>query len=124
MKINKNERTIYIDVDDTLILSTSNPKAEKLLRADVLDPLTHKYIKVAVHEPMVRLLKEEKHRGSHITVWSRGGYEWAANVIRGLDLVPFVDEVCSKPMVYFDDVEIASWLPYRVWLEPDCNYKK
>jgi hypothetical protein len=57
-------------------------------------------------------------------VWSRGGYEWAANAVRALDLVKYVDEVVTKPMVYFDDKHVTEWLPYRVYLQPEMIYKK
>lgn len=110
------------DIDGTLILPYD--KTQKQLAVDVYDAITNKYIKMAVHEPMVRLLREEHHRGGHIVVWSRGGYEWAANVIRALDLTSCVHLVMSKPMAYFDDVPIAEWLPYRVYLDPKMQYKK
>ena len=80
-------------------------------------------IKVGVHEPMVRLLKEESHRGSHIVVWSRGGYEWATNVLKALCIEDYVDQVMSKPSAYFDDKDISEWLKYRVYLKPDTIYK-
>src|SRR5438034_526949 len=123
MRIIKSEQTSFWDVDGTLILPY-NEINKKLGRiADVYDSITKNYIKMVVHEPMVRLLKEEKHRGAHVIVWSRGGYEWAANVVRALDLVSYVNDVMSKPMAYFDDVEIKDWLPYRVYLEPTMQYK-
>jgi hypothetical protein len=71
MRVIKNERTVYFDVDDTLILAidASNPKPG--VKIDVYDALTKKFIRMIAHEPMVRLLKEEKHRGAFVGVEQR-----------------------------------------------------
>ncbi len=122
MTIIKNEMTVFVDVDGTLIVPY-DPKLKQIV-IKVYDAVTKHYVKVAIHEPMIRLVKEEHHRGSHVIVWSRGGHEWAANVIRALELTPFVHQVMSKPFAYFDDVKIDKWLKYRVYLEPDMQYKK
>lgn len=121
MKVIKNEKTVFIDVDDTLVMHR-DPKSEGI-KIDVYDALSKRHIRLIANLPMIRLLKEEKHRGSHVVVWSRGGYEWAANVIRALELVKYVDEVMSKPMAYFDDKSIEEWLPYRVYMTPETIYK-
>lgn len=123
MRINKNEQNAFFDIDGTLIIHINSSTYTKMPKVDVYDAVTKKYITVGVNTAMVRLLKEEHHRGTCIKVWSRGGWEWASNVIKALDLVPLVDEVMSKPMAYFDDVPIQEWLPYRVFLPPDTVYK-
>lgn len=122
MKINKNEYVTFWDTDHTLVFPTSpvvpGPKVQ------VYDAVTKKFLTMIANESMIRLLKEEKHRGSHVTVWSRGGYEWAANVVRALDLVPYVDQVMTKPLAYMDDLDIGEWLKYRVYIPPTTVYKK
>lgn len=122
MQITKSERIIPCDIDDTLVLTSGNAPIGALT-VDIYDAVTEKFIKMAVHESMVRLLKEESHRGAYILVWSRGGYEWAANVIRALHLEEYVDQVMSKPITYFDDKNVAEWMKDRVYLEPGTNYK-
>lgn len=115
------ERIIPCDVDNTLILhGSSNP----LLR-DVLVPckLGDGMIKLKINEPMVRLLREEKQRGAYIIVWSRGGYQWAEDVVTALGIENIVDLVLSKPLVYFDDKPVNEWLLDRVYLTPDTPYK-
>lgn len=121
MRITK-ENPIPFDVDHTLIFPT-DPEVPGI-KVQVYDAVTKKFIIMIANEPMIRLLKEEKHRGSHIKVWSRGGWEWAANVVRALDLVPYVDEVLDKPSVYMDDLDIGEWLKYRVYLPPTTVYKR
>jgi hypothetical protein len=121
MRVNKNERTVFFDVDDTLIVHHTLDKAGRLV--NVLDPLSGEYLSFREHTSMVRLLREESHRKSHIVVWSRGGWEWARNVVLTLGIEYMVHEVMTKPMVYFDDKDITEWLPYRVYFEPGTDYK-
>lgn len=123
MRINKNENNDFYDCDGTLILHLSAEQLKNHPKIDILDPVTKKYITVGVNQPMVRLLRESHQRGFCVKVWSRGGWEWASNVLKALELVPYVDEVLSKPMAYFDDMPIETWLPYRVFLPPNTVYK-
>jgi hypothetical protein len=122
MKVITKEHTIFIDVDDTLVMHEKE-KTENGVYISVKDPIENRSIKLRVNEPMVRLLKEEHHRGSYIVVWSRGGWEWAQNVIVALGLGTKVDLVMSKPLAYFDDKPVEEWLKYRVYLSPDTPYK-
>lgn len=121
MNIIESENTVFFDVDGTLVLAHGEGPGRDI---SILDPVTHNYITLTAHEPNIRLLEEEHHRGSFVVVWSRGGYEWATNVIKALNLQDRVHIVMSKPLVYFDDVQIDKWLPYRVYLEPSTIYKK
>ncbi len=108
------------DVDGTLVL----PAADRGEHVNVYDPIEHKLIRMRVHEPMVRLLKEEHHRGNFVIVWSRGGYEWAAEVVKALKLEDYVHLISDKPFVIFDDLPVEDWLKYRVFLPPDTVYKR
>lgn len=120
----KNEHVVFFDVDGTLILSSDPNNPVPGRKIAVWDAVTKKYIVMVAHEPNIRLLMEEKHRGSYVVVWSRGGYEWAANVIKALELQRYVNTVMTKPLVYFDDLPVDQWLNYRVFLEPDVIYKR
>lgn len=123
MIVVKNESIIPIDIDSTLILPIDENKFAGR-KVDVYDSVTKKFIKMIAHEPNIRLLREEHHRGSYIVVWSKGGYEWASNVIKALDLVPYVDIIMSKPKTYIDDTPVKKWMKDRIWLSPDMAYKK
>lgn len=122
-KVIHNESVVMVDVDDTLILHLSPSELLGKKKVEVYDPITKGFIVVAVHGPMVRLVQEESHRGSFVVVWSRGGYEWASNVVKALGLEESVDQIMSKPIAYFDDKPIDEWLKYRVYLKPDTIYK-
>lgn len=123
MIINKNENINPFDVDGTLVIHqepSTIPPEEAL---QVYDAVTKKFITVRINRPMVRLLIEAKARGFYIRVWSRGGWRWATDVIKALDLVKYVDMVESKPLIYFDDVSITEWLKDRVFIGPEIPYK-
>lgn len=121
MKIIKNENIDPFDIDGTLIVHNLEGYGE---RAAVFDHVTSEFVSVQINTAMVRLLKESKARGSYVIVWSRGGYQWASEVIKALGLVDYVDLVLSKPMTYFDDTPVEKWLPYRVFIGPETIYKQ
>lgn len=123
MKIVRNENTLFIDVDDTLVMHGDNSVNGEFI--SILDPLNvTKKITLRINKPMIRLLKEERFRGSHVVVWSRGGYKWAENVINALGLQKYVDQIMTKPVTYFDDKPVEEWLKYRVYFGPDAKYKE
>lgn len=124
MNVVKNESTIFIDVDSTLIFSRDPARPLNGRTVQVYDAVAETYITMIEHTPMVRLLKEEHHRGAHIVVWSKGGYEWATNVLKALDLTNFVHQVMTKPKTYFDDLPIEEWLKDRVYFPPNKLYKE
>ncbi len=125
MKVISHENIRPFDVDRCLIKEKKgNDWTLRESLAYVLDPLTEQPIEVIVNKAMVRLLKEEKHRGGFVIVWSRSGYEWARNVIQALKLEEHVDLVMSKPVVYFDDTPVENWLKDRVFLDFDFIYKE
>lgn len=121
MKVITNRHPTPFDVDDTLILTSKSLDYTKEI-VNVPDPISG-ICKFNINDAMVRLLKEEHHRGSFVIVWSRGGYEWAEAVVKALGLEDYVDVVMEKPTVYFDDKDIHEWLPYRVFISADTKYK-
>lgn len=122
MNVIRNENIRPFDIDGTLILPIQSPLGRVI---DVKDPVTGvTTIQFRVHEPMVRLLREELARGAVIIVWSRSGFQWAENVMRALGFVSDAQiYIMSKPMVYFDDKPVDEWLRDRVFLDSDKPYK-
>lgn len=122
----KIENTRPFDIDDTLILLPKHDDPADTRYVYVTDPVyPHgELLKFRVHEPMVRLLKEEATRGSFVIVHSRGGYQWAQNVIDALGLRQYVNLCMSKPLVYFDDTPVELWLKDRVYIDPNTRYKR
>lgn len=120
MLVVKNELVRPCDVDGTLVIH-DHTKCHKTVQ--VFDPATKKWLTMGVNVNMVRLLVEEKHRGGYVIVWSRGGYEWAKNVVLALNLENVVDLVMSKPLAYYDDTPVKKWMKDRVFIEPNVIYK-
>lgn len=121
MKIIKSENVVFFDVDETLVTAEQFISCTGVHVADPVEP--GRVIVRYQHLGNIRLLREEYQRGSTIIVWSRGGWEWATNVIKALLLTNLVHTVMSKPLVYFDDVPVEQWLTQRVYLDPRLKYK-
>lgn len=124
MTIIRSENIKPFDCDETLVLhNINNPAYSELPLIQVDDAVTGGSIEVRVNENMVRLLEEEKSRGATVVVWSRGGYQWAADVVKALDINLSVDIIMSKPTFYFDDTPVEKWMESRVYLTPETSYK-
>lgn len=119
----KSNKIRTFDVDKCLVRELEDNDIGKET-VFVKDPLKGPDIRVRINKAMIRLLKEEKHRGGYIFVWSRGGHEWAANVVDALGLRPYVNIAMDKPEVYFDDTPVQEWLKDRVFLDFDFKYKE
>ena len=120
MIITKNEDIAPFDIDSTLVLPYNQ---EHGAIVKILDPVTGGYIVQRRHDAMIRLVKEARQRGSYVLVWSRGGWEWAQNVIKALELEPYVHQIMSKPRASYDDTPVENWLKDRVYIEPGIEYK-
>lgn len=123
MRVVSNERNIFVDVDDTLVMhrAINDQHPDALVIEDTVEVGE---ILMQINRPMVRLVKEEFSRGSHITVWSRGGWEWAKTVVDALGLTDHVHLVMTKPYAYFDDKPVEEWFTNRVYLPCEVKYKK
>lgn len=112
MKIIKNELLMYIDVDETLIFScTEDTKGS--LATNYYN--TIKYVKP--HKKHINFLKSLKTRGYYIIVHSANGWRWALEIVKLLQLEPFIHEVKAKPIKYLDDRPCEEWFGQRVYLE-------
>lgn len=123
MLVINNENIEPFDCDDTLVMHVEPDQIPPGESVRVYDAVTKKFITMRINRPMVRLLREAKARGFFVLVWSRGGKRWAADIVKALDLVDFVDIVMTKPLHYFDDKDVAKWLTERVYIEPNVVYK-
>ena len=120
----KKENVITVDCDDTIVMHVDPQDFYPEDLVKVPDPLhKDKTISLLPNHPMIRLLMEEAHRGACVVVWSRGGHEWATNVVVALKLQKYVTMIMSKPLAYFDDKPVSEWLQYRVYIKPTEIYK-
>lgn len=116
----KNERVIWVDVDDTLIVHGVH---KSLKMTEVADDVNKGIIMVYRHEQNIRLVKEEFSRGSYVIVHSKGGHQWAADVVEALGLSPYVNQILTKPTAYIDDKPVSEWLTDRIFIPHTQSYK-
>lgn len=123
MKVINVESTIFIDVDDTLVMwdTMGLPLAELVT---VTDPYHTNEVFLAPHYGHIKVLKDRKVRGSYIVVWSAGGYQWAESVVKALKLEAYVDLIMTKPHMYIDDKKAEEFMCERVYIPYGTGYGK
>lgn len=97
--------TVYFDVDQTLVMFGPRTKRQFYEPEDATD------FQVDTHQRHVRALREHKHRGHKIVVWSAGGAEWAEQVVRNLGIEDLVDICIAKPSWFYDDKTASEFMP-------------
>lgn len=104
MKVVEGVDFTYFDVDDTLVIWGS--KSEDLLAFDnngMIEMLQPNW-------EVIRFLKETKRHGGTVIVWSKGGWDWAMEVVKTLKLEEYVDLCITKPTRYVDDLHCDKWM--------------
>jgi hypothetical protein len=99
MKVIKNSKVVFCDVDDTLIKPFPEDYEEGIKEVDFFGPY-----KFAPIESNIDAVKQLKVHGYEIYVWSHSGAELASKIIKELGLEDSVDYVLSKPRYIFDDM--------------------
>lgn len=134
--------TVYFDVDQTLVWWGS-PKNEEEERSSVVvtvpahrysylmsgDPIDDEceYESLEYHQRVVPIkehvehLKEHKRRQHVVVVWSAGGSEWAAAVVKALGLEEYVDLCICKPHWHVDDLPASEFMGQRVYLVKETD---
>lgn len=113
MQVVKNENTVFVDVDDTILMwdepKVPGPHKIKFQFAD-----GHVYL--TPHDYHRDLIKMYRLRGYCVVVWSANGYDHAARAVGALGLEADVDFVMCKPSKHLDDnTDAASILGPRVY---------
>ena len=119
MRVHKSTRSVWCDVDDTLVIwdwQSISPDGTGCI--DIVDPNNGVSCRVYVHQRHIELLKQFKVRGHHVWVWSQGGAEWAEVVCRKLGLENIVDDVVDKPNWFIDDLPAHAWMKNPIYLHP------
>ncbi len=123
MKIIANESTVFIDVDDTLVMWGVGAKAFDLRPiVKINSPYDGSTNVLYPNLGNIKILKDRKARGSFIVVWSAGGYAWAEAVIKALQLEQYVDLIMTKPHAYVDDKEAKDIMGERIYIPYGSNY--
>ena len=108
MKTFKERKTVYFDVDDTLLSWAVCDKGDK--DAVLINNNGHKFYKKAIY-PNIEAIREHHRAGHLVVVWSAGGAGWAEVVIKSLKLTNYVDLILTKPDYYYDDKDAIEWFP-------------
>jgi len=107
-------KTVYFDVDDTLLeWKTCDKKDSKAIK---FDHNGHDFYKRPIM-PNIEALKLHFLAGHLVVVWSAGGARWAEKVIRTLCLHKHVNLIINKPDYMYDDKDPSHWMPNRQFKE-------
>jgi len=115
--------TLYVDVDDTLVMWNSFDMPESK-QGDFLNiPCGNETVTVYPHRAHIDLLKQFKARGHNVVVWSQGGSDWAETIVNTLGLQDLVDVILTKPNWFVDDIPATVFLPdsNRIWIDPKSD---
>jgi hypothetical protein len=105
-------RSIYFDVDDTLVTWVPNGTEPPKDAVQINDGW---YVP---HKKHIHWLKMHGgQRGSTVVVWSQGGSLWAEQVVCALGLEQYVTLCITKPDAYFDDLDCSAFMTNRVFLK-------
>jgi hypothetical protein len=113
--------TLYVDVDDTLVMWNAHEAAEGAAENDFLNlPSAGEIVTVFPHRPHINILRQFKARGQNVVVWSQGGSDWAETVVKALGIEHLVDAIVTKPNWFIDDIPATVFLPdsNRIWIDP------
>lgn len=119
----ENDHPWGVDIDDTLLLWDVPVNTPGVRVVEFQEPHLKDITRAVVNENNLRLMKEKKHRGCFIILWSQGGYEYAKAVRDALHLQDYVDLIMTKPVGLIDDLPSSAWLPGPVNIPYNKNYK-
>ena len=127
MQVIKNDKIVFSDVDETLILYDGIKYWEPNEGAiEIIHPLDNSVYYVIPHKEHIALLKKYKAQGYTVIVWSAQGYEWATTVVDTLGLRDNPVDICmSKALKFMDDLQASEGiLGTRVYILPGVQHKK
>lgn len=125
MKVIDIESTIFIDVDDTLVMwdkSYRKMRESTIGTIAIKCPHSQSNNYLVPHRAHIKILKDRKARGSFIVVWSAGGFAWAEAVVRALDLEEHVDLIMTKPHAHIDDKKPKDFMGEHIYIPFGSGY--
>lgn len=104
-------RTLYVDVDDTLLLHDLSLYKRKEWVTIVHNRRSFTGVP---HKANIAMLLKFYSLGYQVIVWSKTGAIYAQEVVSALKLSPYVDYCLTKPDYYLDDHDVNQWMGKRV----------
>lgn len=117
----RNDRLVYFDCDDTLVM-WDHPDRDRALYFPDPNYVTSMYSQgdpgyhLVPHRKHISKLKGYHRSGWFVVVWSAAGPEWAKSVVDTLNLRDFVSLVIGKPTVCYDDLPTGEGIGPRRYL--------
>lgn len=105
-------RSIYFDVDETLIFWPGEYEKDKL-KSIMIDNISY-----GINQYIIDKLVQHSKSGDEIIVWSAGGKGWAKKVAIALEIDGRVDYFLTKPDFYYDDKHMKEWKGNRLYFNP------
>lgn len=115
MKLKVIKNPVYFDVDETLILWPH----ETITRQPNGNFVSIHGCVYRAHNGHVREVKKQHALGHSVVVWSKGGAQWAVDVVKALHLESYVTLCIDKPTVYIDDLPIEKWGATQLYYDDD-----
>ncbi len=126
-------RTVYCDVDDTLVFWNATPEELADRGVEITCPGSLIYIEeddtqsfapewkalLLPHRKHIEQLRKHKMRGHKVIVWSAGGGDWAAAAVKALGLEDIVDLCLPKPDWYYDDLTPEEFMGKRYYMKDE-----
>lgn len=113
-----NERVVYCDVDDTLVIWDYEKLPHKEDDLISFEDEFGKW-KLLPHKKNIDFLINLKRQGYGIVVWSAAGVNWVELVIKKLKLENVPNVIASKPEIAIDDLLEAKRIVKSIlWIDP------
>lgn len=108
MKVFAYDHTVFVDVDNTLILYPTKHEIHNY-DLEVRCPYSYELLKFCKHKGHERLLKNCYAQGYAVVVWSAQGFAWCKAVIEAMELEEYVTMCMGKPQIIVDDKDFDKW---------------
>ncbi len=119
MIVIKSTCSVFVDVDETLILWNWKDYTEDITGLiSITDPKSGVSEYGLPHQRHIDLIRQFKARGHTVVIWSAGGAEWAERAVKALGIEKMVDAVLAKPNWYVDDLPAAAYMKKPIYLHP------
>ena len=109
-----NPKTLFVDVDETLIHYDIDFENCQLGILKFSNDGGNHYLPVQEIKTATSMVRKFKALGYEIYVWSQSGGDWAETVVKGLGLEDCVTACFTKPTWYLDDLVADKWMGPRI----------
>lgn len=105
----QSDKVVFCDIDDTIV--KWNPTQEEINTKGVAFNNYGWQVMLVPHYAHIEQIKRHKAIGHKVIFWSAGGWEWANEVIKTLELTEYADAIMSKPSWFIDDLPASAFMP-------------